>query len=253
MGKAKSAEAAIPYGSREKVPFWFNLAWTSRGIAAGVNAVLMMNLTFYCTDMLGLSATVVGLFFVLSKVIDAITDLAAGVIIDKTHSKLGKARPYEVFIIFQWLFTILMFSAPNLSETGKYIWVFILYILINAVCTTMLGAADSVYMSRVFTTQKNQIGAMSFNGMFVYIISIAFNIVFPQFLSGMGQTADGWRTLVITMGIPLAIIGILRFVFCKEVVVNDPKKRMRAKAAAIPQRKCSVRCSRTNTHLSWSA
>ena len=220
MGKTKVNEKGVPYGARQKVPFWFNLAWTTRGISAGLNAVLMMNLTFFCTDILGLKATTVGLMFVGSKVIDALTDLVAGVIIDKTHSRLGKARPYEIFIIFEWMFTILMFNSSGFSETGKYIWIFIMYVLINAVCSTMLGAADSVYLSRVFTTQKNQIGVMSFNGACVYIISIAFNIIFPQFLAGAGTTAAGWSQLVITLGIPLAIIGILRFLFCKEVVTD---------------------------------
>lgn len=220
MGKRQS-EKGIPCGSRSKVPVWFNMAWTSRGVSASINVILIMNLTYYCTDILGLKAAIVGIMMIASKVIDAATDLCAGYIIDHTHTKWGKARPYEIFIIFQWLFTVFLFNVPSLGRTGQYIWIFIMYVLINAVCATMLGAADSVYMSRVFTTQKNQIGAMSFNGAIVYILSIVFNIVFPQFLAGAGTTKAGWSTMSLTLAIPLALIGILRFVFCKEVVTDS--------------------------------
>ena len=223
MGKEQS-EKGISCGSRSKVPVWFNMAWTSRGVSASINAVLILNLTYYCTDILGLNATVVGIMLIASKVIDAATDLCAGYIIDHTHTKWGKARPYEICIIFQWLFTVFLFNVPSMGATGQYIWIFIMYVLINAVCTTMLGAADSVYMSRVFTTQKNQIGAMSFNGTIVYILSIIFTIVFPQFLAGAGTTQAGWSTMSFTLAIPLALIGILRFVFCKEVVKDSVEK-----------------------------
>ncbi|MCR5354084.1 MAG: MFS transporter [Lachnospiraceae bacterium] len=222
MGKKeKLNEKGIPYGSRQKMPFWFSAAWSSRGIAAAINAVVMMQISFYCTDILGLNAGIIGTLFLVSKIIDAFTDLGFGYILDKTHTRFGKARPYEIFIVFEWLFTVLMFNAPKISVLGQYIWIFIMYIMINAVCATALGGIDSVYLARTFTTNKNQIKVMSINGFIVMFISIVFSIIFPQFLAGPGRTQAGWASFIIPLGIAMAIIGILRFFICKEVVVDE--------------------------------
>ena len=93
--------------------------------------------------------------------------------------------------------------------------------IVNAVCATALGGIDSVYLSRVFTSHKNQISVMSVNGFVVMFVSMAFNIIFPQWLATSGTTQAGWAELMIPLGIGMAIIGILRFFFCKEVVVEE--------------------------------
>lgn len=218
--KEKLNEKSIPYGARQKMPIWYGAVWSTRGISAAINVVLCMNIAFYCTDIVGLNATVVGTLFLVSKIIDAFTDLGFGFILDKTHTKWGKARPYEVFIIFEWVFTVLMFNIPHASTTVQYIWLFVMYTMVNAVCATALGGIDSVYLARAFTTEQNQIKAISINGFIVMFCSIVFNIVFPSFLAGKGTTQLGWTELVITLGIVMAVIGILRFVFCKEIVVD---------------------------------
>ncbi len=219
--KEKLNEKGIPYGARQRMPIWYGGVWSTRGISAAINVVLCMNIAFYCTDVVGLNATVVGTLFLVSKIIDAFTDLGFGFILDRTHTRWGKARPYEVFIIFEWLFAALMFMVPNASQTVQYIWLFIMYTMVNAVCATALGGIDSVYMARAFTTEQNQIKAMSINGFIVMFCSIVFNIVFPRWLATSGTTQAGWTKLVISLGIVMSVIGILRFIFCKEIVVDE--------------------------------
>lgn len=224
MGKKeKLNEKGVPYGARQKMPLWFGLTWSTRGISVAINVVILMQITYYCTDILGLNAAVIGTMFLVSKIIDAFTDLGFGFILDKTHTRFGKARPYEWFIVFEWLFTVFMFNAPKIGATAQYIWIFIMYVMINAVCATALGGIDSVYLARTFTTNKNQIAAMSINGFVVMIATVGFNIWFPGWLATSGTTQTGWAALMIPMGIAMAILGILRFIFCKEVVVDDVK------------------------------
>ena len=221
MGKEKLNESNVPYGAREKMPFWYGLAWSSRGISAAINVVLLMQLTYYCTNMLGMNAGIVGTFLLVSKIIDAFSDLGIGFLIDKTNTRWGKARPYEIFIVLMWFFTILMFSVPQMGMAAQYVWVFVMYIIVNAVCTTAIGGSDAVYMSRAFTTEKNRVKAMSINGVIVMFCSVVFNIVFPQVLATTGSTRPGWITISMFLGIPMAVIGILRFVFCKEIVGDE--------------------------------
>lgn len=222
MAKEKINEKGVALGARQRMPIWYGGVWATRGISAAINVVLCMNIAYYCTDIAGLNATIVGTLFLVSKLIDAFTDLGFGFILDKTHTKWGKARPYEVFIIFEWLFTALMFMLPNASQLVQYIWLFIMYTMVNAVCATALGGIDSVYMARAFTTEQNQIKAMSINGFIVMFCSIVFNIVFPGWLATGGTTQAGWSKMVISLGIVMSIIGILRFIFCKEIMVDEP-------------------------------
>ena len=108
--KEKINGKGVPFGAREKMPMWYSMIWSTRGISAAINVVILMQITYYCTDILGLNAAVIGTLFLVSKIIDAFTDLGFGFILDKTHTKWGKARPYEWFIVFEWLFTILIFN-----------------------------------------------------------------------------------------------------------------------------------------------
>lgn len=221
MGKEKLNEKGVPYGAREKMPLFYGLAWSTRGISAAINAVLIMQISFYCTDILGLNAGIIGALLLGSKIIDAFTDLGFGFILDKTHTRFGKARPYEWFIVLQWIFTIFMFNAPKMGEFGQYVWIALMYIIINAVCTTALGGSDSVYLARAFTSNQNQIKAISINGFVVMFVSIVFNIWFPNWLAGAGRTQEGWSAFIIPAGVTLAIFGILRFCFCKEIVEDE--------------------------------
>lgn len=223
--KVKVSEKGVPYGAREKMPLWYSLAWSTRGISAGLNVVLIAYVTFYCTDILGLNAGIVGTLLLVSKIIDAFTDLGMGYLVDKTHTRFGKARPYEIFIIFEWIFTVLMFNVPDGSKTFQYGWVLIMYVMINAVCVTALQGVDSVYMARTFTTDNNRIKAMTVNGVVVMFACIIFNIAAPQAINTIGTTKSGWFTIALTMAVPLALIGILRFILCKEVVTDEPAEK----------------------------
>ena len=220
--KERLNEKGVPFGARQRMPIWYGGLWSTRGVAQAINFVLVVYVTFYSTDLLGLNPAVIGGILLASRIIDAVTDLGFGYILDKTHTRWGKARPYEVFIIIEWVFTILLFNTPqHASQAVQYVWIAVLYILINAICATALGGIDSVYLARAFTTEQNQIKAISINGVIVMICSIAFNIVFPSFLAAGGKTLAGWSSMIISLGVVMAVLGILRFIFCKEIVKDE--------------------------------
>ena len=101
-------------------------------------------LTVYLTDSFGIGAVAVGTLFLIARIIDAITDPIMGMIVDNTKSKMGKSRPYLLFVpIFMGIATIMCFSSPNLSYNGKIVWIYISYILWG-ICFT---AMDTPYWS----------------------------------------------------------------------------------------------------------
>ena len=184
-------EKGVPYGARQRMPIWYGAVWSTRGIAAAINVVLVVYVTFYSTDLLGLNPAIIGGILLASRIVDAFTDLGFGYILDKTHTRWGKARPYEVFIILEWLFTILLFNTPqHASAAVRYVWIGFMYIMINAICATALRRYRlGVSGPRLYPLEQNQIKAISINGAIVMICSIAFNIVFPAFWP---QAARPW-------------------------------------------------------------
>ncbi len=217
----------------EVLPRYFKWAWTSRGLSLALNVILIMQLTYYCTDMLGMAPTLIGGLLLASKLFDGVTDLVVGFVIDKTNTKWGKARPYEICIIFVWLFTILMFSTPNMGTVGQSVYIFIMYSLINSICATFLNGSDAVYLARSVRSESNRISVMSFNGGIIMLCAIVFSMLMPQLIAGVGSTKAGWTVITLSIGIPMAIIGILRLVFVKEVVHTEPAKEGQ-KAETVP-------------------
>lgn len=200
----------------------YPLAWSTRGFSLGVNSLLLMQATFYATQSLGLSAGMVGTMFLVSKIFDGVTDLIAGFIIDKTHTKLGKARPYELFLIPTWILTVIFFSTPaSLGTAGKMVWVFILYVLIQAVCVTFLSASETSFLARSTTDDALRAKALTVAGILATMVPTVASIILPQLIARWGSQPGGWTKIMLVFAVPLTIIGMFRFIFIKEIEVDD--------------------------------
>jgi len=212
-------------------------SWTLRGVSTGACMMVLGYLTLYCTDYLGLNAAVVGLLLVASKAIDAVTDLVAGILVDRTNTKIGRGRPYELAIFGLWICTWLLFSVPaSMQTTMKYVWVFVMYVMVNAVFYTLLNANGTAYMVRAFRNHAQYV-KLSTMGFVVPMIGVAaFNIALPQLLASMATSHGGWSRLVGMIAILMTAIGILRFIFVPETneeVVEEEKKEEKVKLSDV--------------------
>ena len=213
---------------KKKFPFGRFMAWKTSDIsAAGLNIIITGYLTLYCTDFLGLSGTLVGTILLVSNLLDAVTDLIAGFIIDNTHSKLGKGRPYEIGIVGMWICTALMFSGPTGASQGvKVAWVFFMYTFIVGVFNTLRGAGSTAYMIRAFDNDRELVGKVgSYGGMVTTLGSMVVSLTFPRVMGQIATSAAGWRTLILLYSVPLCVIALGRFVFVKENPTIDAGKQ----------------------------
>lgn len=204
---------------KKKFPFGRFLAWKTSDISmAGLNIIVTTYLAIYCTNYLGLSGTLVGTILLVSNIIDAVTDVIAGYIIDNTHSKLGKGRPYELGIVGMWICTFLMFSGPTgASQTVKVLWVFFMYTFIWGVFNTLRGAGSTAYMIRAFDNDRELLGKVgSYGGIVTTLGSMVVSLSFPIAMGRIATSAAGWSKLVALYAVPLCILALGRFVFVKE-------------------------------------
>jgi len=200
----------------EKLGFGRLMLWNSRGVSTTIYTVLAAYLMNYCTDILGVTPAYISIILVVSKLVDGVSDACAGFIVDRTKTKWGKARPYEIFILGMWICTWLMFSCPTgLSEIMKCVWIFVMYTLVNSICYTFLNANSTVYMVRAFKGSQI-VKATSYSSVIVMLSALIFNIGFPQLLANFGQTASGWSLMAGGFAISMAGIGILRMLFIPE-------------------------------------
>lgn len=129
------------------------MAWKSSDIsAAWVNVIMLNFLSIYASDTLGINIGTVATLLLVSKIVDGITDVVAGWLVDNTHTKWGKGRPYELGIIGMTLCTILLFAGnPAWSNAVKCGWIFCMYTLTFSIFSTLRAAAGTPYTIRHFS------------------------------------------------------------------------------------------------------
>lgn len=208
----------------KKVGFGRLIAWNSRAVSQGIGLMVLGYLSIYCTDTLNMPPALVGTLLVISKLLDGVTDVVAGFIVDRTDTKWGRGRPYEWCIIGMWASIWLMFTCPpSFSVVVKSIWVLCMYALVNSVFYTFLQASNTVYMCRAFRYQEQYVSLSSSGAIFSMVCVAAFNIAIPSLVGKYGVSASGWSFLMACIAIPMAIIGIMRFLFIKETIEVDAK------------------------------
>ena len=196
-----------------------------------LNAVLNTYMNVYYTDVLGLTPLWGGLFLtvfpVVSKTIDAFTNVLMGQIIDRTRTREGKARPW--LLLSAPLVTvsgILLFVVPECSDTVKALWVMISYNLFYSFSYTIYNMSHNlmVPLSTRDTTARgglsvfNQIAQIMMTGILVALI-------FPMAVMPiLGVDKARWITLMSILSILALPMILLEYFFTKERVTEESRE-----------------------------
>lgn len=105
---------------KKKLPIWFSAAWSSRSVALSMHLSMVGYMTLFYTDVLGLNPAIMGALLMVSKFLDVFTDMLIGYIVDRTNTRLGKARPYELAITFLWILVFMMYATPEMGKVATY-------------------------------------------------------------------------------------------------------------------------------------
>lgn len=139
---------------------WYNKVGYGSGDIAGnvVYAFLSAFVMIYLTNTVGLNPGIVGTLIAVSKLFDGITDVFFGSMIDKTKSRMGKARPWMLYGYIGCAVTLAaIFAIPtDLGEFAQYAWFFIAYTLLNAVFYTANNIAYSALTALITKTTKKE-------------------------------------------------------------------------------------------------
>lgn len=194
-------------------------------------AYLLTNtyLLFYYTNCAGISASAAGFMFVVTKVIDAVTDYLVGTWIDRTDTKMGRYRPWMLYGAPVLAFgMVILFSVPvTWADGAKLAWAYVSYIifsfgytLVNIPMTPIVTSLspDPVERTNIVTTKQllASLGSLT---------SSIFVLPMVQFFSGSAdatgsQLAAGYRMTNVVLGAMVIILMIICVMNIEEI--NPP-------------------------------
>ncbi|WP_414829443.1 glycoside-pentoside-hexuronide (GPH):cation symporter [Alteromonas sp. H39] len=193
--------------SREKIAY--GLGDTASNF---IFQTVMLFLTFYYTDIVGLSPAAVGSMFLIVRIFDAVTDPMMGALADRTRSRWGSYRPYLLWLALPFaICSVIAFTSPPLPETGKFAYAFgtyallmLMYTAINIPYSALGGVMSADANERVSIQSYRFVFAMG-GGLIVTLFMLPLVEYF-----GQGDDAAGYQSAMILM----SVIGMVLFLLC---------------------------------------
>jgi GPH family glycoside/pentoside/hexuronide:cation symporter len=189
--------------------------------AAGQNVVSTILASFllsYYTDTVFLGAAAVSTMFVLARLLDGITDLTMGGIVDKTHTKLGKARPWiAVSAPLLTIGFILLLNVPmGFSDTGKLVYAYVTYIFLNCIAYTIFAIAHAGLLARISLDPDDRMTTSAVSTFMNNVAGIIIGTVTVYLVQWFG-----WKGTSVILGIAMFILIMIVFLGVKETVGLD--------------------------------
>lgn len=179
----------------------------------------------FFTDVYGLTAVTCGTILGLARWIDAIDAPIWGIIFDRTHSKLGKYRPWFLWLCVPFaLFGVLTFLTPDLSYNGKVIYAAIAYIGCSVIYTGINTPVTSI-LSTLTTSPQERITLMSFRmfGSKLGVLIVNLTALKLVALLGGGDDRKGYMLTLPIFAFFSILLFMLAFRNLKEVVPQEKK------------------------------
>lgn len=220
--------------THRKLKFTEKLSYGIADLPEAVNSIIAAFLTMFYTDNIGLAATAIGTMFFISKLFDGISDILAGVLIDKTRTKWGKARPWLLWLAVPTGLSIaLIFFIPqDGSKAMQMLYAFVTYNLFTSIMFTITGIARSSLLA-LMTQDTKERGSMAAFGMFFSLAGtiLGCSFTFPLIFK-LGGDIRAWRILfgvygaIVTAGLFAGFFLSKEYVTSVESVVNEEVKKV---------------------------
>ena len=226
------------------------LAYGSGGFAFNmINGIIGSFLTIYFTSAAGLNAGIIATILAVSKVFDGISDLIMGRLVDNTNTKMGKARVWLLRMCIPFaVSTMLLFYVPaGFPDMVKYVYVFLIYNICNAVCLT--GMLVPFYsMVGLITADSYERGLLgNIQQIFQTLGNVFVNSTFVILLTKFSEnpnTIYTQRAFTITLAIYCALMVVVSL-FC----VFNTKERVKLGAAAQAEAENTVKKEEKNENV----
>ncbi len=209
----------VPF--REKIFYGFGMLGTNLtyGMISGY-------ILIFLTDVFRISPVIIGVLLLVTRIWDAVNDPIMGVIADKTRTRWGKFRPYILISAFLIpVFTFMLFASPNLSDTGKIIYIFCAYIGWS-MSYTVLDIPKWSVVSVMTGVKQERVNIISVAKVLGMLGTIGINVAVIPLVSafGKGDQAVGYRMTSLVVAVAVGLSALLMFFSVKERTIPDENK-----------------------------
>lgn len=195
-----------------------------------INGIIGTFLTVYFTNVAFLDAAIISTIIAVSKLFDGVSDLIVGRMVDTTKSKMGKARPWLLRMCIPFaIATVLLFWVPqSFPSAVKYVYVFIMYNIVNTICLTSIQVPYYSLIS-LLTRNAYERGFLgNIQQIFQTLGNVFINSVFTIMLVKFSSSADTYFTqqsFTITVAILcliMVVVTLITVAGTKERVTDRP-------------------------------
>lgn len=177
-------------------------------------------LLFYYTDYAGVSAASVGIIMFISRILDGITDIIMGMIVDRTKTKHGKARPWILRMAIPFgIAGVLLFSVPTSWESEwKLVYIFLTYNLVSGVLYTAINVPYSS-LNALMTQDPYERSILSiFRNLFATLGTLIINSYTLTLVDYFGDNASAWTKTFSIFSVIAVLAFMINFFGTKERV-----------------------------------
>lgn len=182
-------------------------------------------LTLYYTDSAGLASAFVGTMMLVARLLDGVSDILMGIIIEKTRTRWGKARPWLLFGAFPLaLSLVLTLNVPaSWTIAGKKAYAYLTYIFMAVFCYTAVYLAYHAMLPRVSRNRDDRNVTSVLRVVFSLTLTLLLNIGTPIALKALGgaRSQRAWSILSIIYAVLAFVCLMITFLFVKEWVPLD--------------------------------
>ena len=203
---------------------YIGVAFGSCSSQLGV-AILMTYLTIFLTDNMLISAASVSIILLVSRLIDAFSDLWMGSLMDRYRSRMGKARPWLLWMAAPSAISmLLLFFVPPLNETGRIIYSFITYNLVSFFYLTALVLPMNALVSLITTDTKQRLLISQIFGFFSTLGAVFVNFFSTPIMRALGGGNKGyfWYVTII------AVVGVGFMLICFRLTKERAQKEIKS-------------------------
>ena len=221
---------------------WYNKIGYGSGDIGGnvVYAFLTFFVMIYLTDSIGLNSGIIGTLMAVAKIFDGISDVIFGSLIDKTHTKMGKARPWMLWPYFGCgvcLFAI--FAIPtSWGKVAQYTFFLIFYVMLNAGFYTANNIAYSALTALVTKNENERVQLGSIRFIFAFTTSTIIQAITFGLVDYFGNDAAAWKIVALIYVMIGIISNTISVLSLKELPEEENNTK---KETSAPAEKYSLR------------
>ncbi len=202
------------------------------GVGSNIAFMAVMGyLTYFYTDIFGIPIAATASLMLIARLIDAVTDPLMGMLSDQTKTKLGKFRPYIIFgAPLLGLSMVLLFTAPELSDTGKLVYAYITYIGYSLASTIVNIPYHS--LTPVMSQDPDQRTTIAVSKQMMALPAVLFvQVLTLPIVGAFGNDANAWTMYAVIS----AVLMTLSFWLCAAgAKKSDNKDTVLKKTEKIP-------------------